>query len=162
MDTIKLANKIIEKGIALLPDEAKGEFVAKASKDGKLFVNDAIENASKLATDDERVALLTAYAVQEANRVVGLLWRDELLTEDLEKEYRKLPKMPEVAKGYMKFEQEKQQKRDELNKVMKKLADENKELDIFKAVINGMSVADANKEYEAYMKQAQQAMAQQK
>ena len=31
MDTIKAANKIIKDGIALLPDDAKGDFKAQSS-----------------------------------------------------------------------------------------------------------------------------------
>lgn len=163
MDTIKLANKVITEGVALLPDEAKGEFLAAADKEKKTFIYEAINNACGMVNkDDERIALLSAYAVQEANRVVGLLWREELLTDELEQEYRKLPKMKDVAKDYAKFEQEKQKKRDELNGMMQELANEQKELDIFKGVINGMSADTAKKEYEAYQKQAQQAMAQQK
>ena len=161
MDTIKLANKVLKDGVTLLPDEAKGDFIATADKEHKTFIYDAINNACGMVNkDEERIALLTAYAVQEANRVVGLLWREQLLTPELEAEYRKLPKMKEVADAYAKFEQEKQAKRDEINKVMQKFAEEQKELDIFKGVINGMSADTAKKEYEAYQKQARQAMQQ--
>lgn len=163
MDTIKLANNILKTGVLLLPDEAKGDFVATADKEKKTFVYEAINNACGILNkDEERIALLTAYAVQEANRVVGLLWREQLLTPELEAEYRKLPKMKEVADAYNKFEQAKQAERDEINKVMQKFAQEQKELDIFKGVINGMSAETAKKEYEAYQKQAQQAMQQAK
>ena len=39
MDTIKSANKIIKDGIALLPDEAKGDFKAAGSD---IFIYEAI------------------------------------------------------------------------------------------------------------------------
>ena len=163
MDTVKLANKVLKDGVALLPDEAKGEFLASADKERKTFIYEAINNACGMVNDDEeRIALLAAYAVQEANRVVGLLWREELLTEELEKEYRQLPKMKEVAEEYAKFEKKKNEEKEEINKVMQKFAEQQKELDIFKGVINGMTADTAKKEYEAYAKSAQQAMSQQK
>ena len=74
METIKAANKIIKDGIALLPDEAKGDFKAQASD---IFVYEAINNACGALNDnEEKIAMLGAYAVQEANRVVSTLWRE--------------------------------------------------------------------------------------
>ena len=98
MKTIEAANEIIKQGLALLPDEMKGDFKAQASD---IFIDEAIVNATgallevakSVGVDNdklysERVALLRAYAVQEANRMVSTLWREELLTPELEKKYR--------------------------------------------------------------------------
>ena len=80
MDTIKAANKIIKDGVALLPDDAKAEYKAQA---GGIFIYEAISNAMAMVNEDlERSALLEAYAVQEANRVVTTLWREQLLTTE--------------------------------------------------------------------------------
>lgn len=69
MDTIKQANKVIKDGIALLPDDAKGDFKALRSD---IFINEAIANAmGAVNEDEERIALLKAYAIQEANRVAS-------------------------------------------------------------------------------------------
>ena len=96
MDTIKAANKIIREGIALLPDDAKKEFKAKASD---IFEDEAINNAcGAINGNAEKEAMLAAYAVQEANRMASTLWRLQLITEDLEKEYRALPAMDEIVK----------------------------------------------------------------
>lgn len=156
MDTIKAANKIIKDGIALLPDDAKAEYKAQASD---LFVNEAIANAMGAVNENaEKTALLTAYAVQEANRVVTTLWRLELLPADLEKEYRALPSMKEVADAYNEFTAARKERMDKIMADHKVLSDEEKDLDIFKGIINGISAKDAEKKYNEYKNAAAAAM----
>ncbi len=156
MDTIKAANKIIKDGVALLPDEAKADYKAQAND---IFIYEAISNAMAMVNEDEeRAALLGAYAVQEANRVVATLWREQLLSEELEKEYRALPSMKEMADAYNKFTSERKARMDEVMAQHKTIANEEKELDIFKGVINGMDKKESEKKYAEYQQQAQQAM----
>lgn len=158
METIKLANKVIKEGIKLLPDEAKGDFKAQANPD--LFIDEAISNAcGVLNKNEERIAMLGAYAVQEANRVVTMLWRLELLTPELEEEYRKLPKMEDMAKEYNKFTSDRKARMDKVMADHKVIADEEGELDIFKGIINGISAEESEKKYKEFRKQQQQAMA---
>lgn len=157
MDTIKAANKIIKYGIALLPDDAKGDFKAQASD---IFINEAISNALGATNEnEEKLAMLGAYAVQEANRVVSTLWREELLTPELEKEYRSLPKMTEMANAYNKFNDARKERMDKIMDDHKVIAEEEKELDIFKGIINGISAKEAEKKYNEYRNAQQQAMA---
>lgn len=173
MDTIKAANKIIKDGIALLPDDAKGDFKAQASD---IFINEAIANAlGSCATaeeeakhkDDsdsyrlrkEKQALLGAYAIQEANRVVTTLWRLELLPEAMEKAYRALPTMKEMADAYNEFTSARKARMDAIMADHKVIADEEKDLDIFKGIINGISAKEAEKRYEDFKQSQQQAMA---
>ena len=156
MDTIKSANKIIKEGIALLPDEAKADFKAQASD---ITIDEAINNACGALNDnEEKTAMLRAYAVQEANRVVTMLWRMELLTPELEKEYRTLPKMEEMAEAYNKFTADRKARMDEIMASHKVIADEEKELDIFKGIINGLPAKEAEKKYNEFQKQQQAAM----
>lgn len=156
MDTIKTANKIIKDGIALLPDDAKGEFKAQASD---IFINEAIANAlGAVNKNEEKIALLTAYAVQEANRVVTTLWRLQLLPEDMEKTYRELPVMKDVADAYNEFTSARKERMDKIMADHKVLAEEEKELDIFKGIINGISAKEAEKKYEDFKNAQQQAM----
>lgn len=156
MDTIKLANKIIKEGVALLPDDAKGEFKAQASD---IFIDEAINNAcGALNGDEEKIAMLGAYAVQEANRVVSTLWREELLTDELEKEYRALPKMKDMADAYNKFASARKERMDKIMADHKVIAEEEKELDIFKGIVNGIPADESEKRYEEYQRQQQAAM----
>lgn len=157
MDTIKAANKVIKDGIALLTDEMKADFKAQAAD---IFVNEAISNALGATNEnEEKLAMLGAYAVQEANRVVSTLWREELLTPELETEYRKLPKMSEMADKYNEFTSARKEKMDKIMADHKIIADEERELDIFKGIINGISAKESEKKYNEYKRQQQAAMA---
>lgn len=156
MDTIKSANKIIKEGIALLPDGAKGDFKAQASD---IFIDEAINNACGAVNNNpEKIAMLGAYAVQEANRVVSTLWREELLTPELEKEYRALPKMTEMADNYNQYTSARKERMDKIMADHKVIADEERELDIFKGIINGVPAEESERKYDEYMKQQQAAM----
>lgn len=155
MDTIKSANKIIKEGIALLPDDAKGDFKAAASE---IFIDEAINNACGALNDnEEKIAMLAAYAVQEANRVVSALWREELLPADLEKEYRALPKLSVMAEKYNEFTSARKERMDKIMADHKVISEEEKELDIFKGIVNGVPAAESEKRYEEYKKQQQAA-----
>ena len=156
MDTIKLSLKVIKDGIALLPDEAKKDFKAVASD---IFIDEAINNAcGALNNSEEKIAMLGAYAVQEANRVVSTLWREELLPENLEAEYRKLPKMTEMADKYNEFTSARKERMDKIMADHKVIAEEEKELDIFKGIINGVPAEESEKRYNEYKKQQQAAL----
>ena len=151
MDTIKAANKIIKEGVEILSDEAKGDFKAQT---GDIFIHEAIANAMAMVNEnEEREALLTAYAVQEANRVVSTLWREKLLPDTLEAAYRALPTMKEAAEHYNGFTNARKERMEDVVRLHKEITDEEKELDIFKGVINGMSAKDAEKRYEQYQEQ---------
>ena len=157
MDIIKDANKIIKEGISMLPDGAKNEFKAQASD---IFINEAIANAlGAVNENEEKMAMLKAYAVQEANRVASTLWRLNLITPELEKQYRALPQMTDMADAYNEFTSARKERMDKIMADHKTIAEEEKELDIFKGIINGISAKEATKKYEEYQKQAQQAMA---
>ncbi len=156
MDTIKAANKIIKEGIALLPDDAKKDFKAAASD---IFIDEAINNACGALNDnEEKVAMLTAYAVQEANRVVSTLWREELLPADMEADYRKLPKLNVLADKYNEFTSARKERMDKIMADHKVIAEEEKELDIFKGIVNGVPAAESEKRYNEYKKQQQAAL----
>ena len=156
METIKAARQIIKKGIALLPDEAKSAFKANASD---IFIDEAIGNALGAANEnEEKIAMLEAYAVQEANRVVSELWREELLPENLETEYRKLPKMTDLAKKYEAFVNARKERMDKVMADHKAIAEEEKDLDIFKGIVNGISAKEAEKKYNEFKRQQQAAL----
>lgn len=158
MDTIKQANKVIRDGIALLPDDAKGDFKAMRAD---IFIDEAISNAmGAINGDEEKTALLCAYAVQEASRVASTVWRlAPPVPEDFEKEFRALPSMKEVADAYNVFTDDRKARMDKVMAAHKVIADEEGELDIFKGIINGISAKDAVKEYEEFKKKQQQALA---
>lgn len=155
-ETIKLANSILSVGYEMLPDDrAKAEYKTRTG----VLVQEAISNALAMVNSDEEFAsLLAAYAVQEANQVVTTLWRLQLLAPELEERYRTLPSMQEVADNYNKFLDERKAERDSIMKANDKLANRERELDLFKGVINGMTKEESAKKYEEFKQQTQQAM----
>lgn len=156
MDTIKAANKIIKEGIALLPDDAKADFKAQASD---IFVDGAINNAMGAVNEnEEKIALLSAYAVQEANRVVTTLWRLLLLPDTMEAAYRALPTMKEMADAYNEYTNDRKARMDKVMAEHKVIAEEEKDLDIFKGIVNGISAKEAEKKYNEFKNAQQQAM----
>lgn len=141
----------------MLSDDAKKDFKAQASD---IFIDEAISNSmGAVNKNEEKIALLKAYAVQEANRVASTLWRLQLLTEELETEYRTLPSMIDVATEYNKFNDARKERMDKVMADHKVISEEEKELDIFKGIINGISAKEAEKKYEDFKKTQQQAMA---
>lgn len=156
METIKAARQILKKGIALLPDEAKANYKASA---GDITTDEAIGNALGAANEnEEKIAMLEAYAVQEANRVVSELWREQLLPAALEEEYRKLPKMAEVAAKYEEFVKARKERMDKIMADHKVIAEEEKDLDIFKGIVNGVSAKEAAREYEKFQQRQRAAL----
>lgn len=156
MDTIKAANKIIREGIDMLPEEAKSDFKAQASD---ILISDAINNACGAVNDnEEKIALLGAYAVQEANRVASTVWRLGMMTDEFEKEYRALPTMKEMADAYNAFTDARKKRMDEVMEQHRAISEEEREFDIFKGIINGISADEAEKKYDDYKKTQQQAM----
>lgn len=159
MDNIKAANKLIKEGLALLPDAAKEEWKAKASREG-IFIDEAINNAcGAINGNAEKEAMLAAYAVQEANRMASTLWRLQVITEDFEKEYRKLPLMDDIIKPYNEFIDARNKRADEIAKLGNALQEEKKDLEIFMGIINGVPAAESEKRYNEFQQRQQAAIA---
>lgn len=157
MDTIKAANKVIREGLVLLPDEMKGDFKAPANEE--IFIDEAINNACGAVNgDEEKIAMLKAYAVQDANRIASTLWREGLITSELEKEYRALPKMVDTAKEYNVFLDRRQARADELTEKNKALLNEKRDMDIFMGIVNGIPAAESEKRYDEFKNQQRAAM----
>lgn len=157
MDIIKLANKVIKDGIALLPDEAKGDFKASASD---IYTFEAIANAMGAVNEnEEKTALLAAYAVQEANRVASTVWRLVPMPEDYEKEYRSLPSMKEMADKYNEYTSARKAKLDKIVAENNAIAEEERDLDIFKGIVNGIPAKESEKRYNEYQQKRQAAIA---
>lgn len=157
METIAAANKVIKDGLAILPDDAKAEWKASASD---IFIDEAINNACGAVNgNEEKKAMLSAYAVQEANRMASTLWRLELLTDAIEKEYRALPSMVEVVKPYNEFLDARNERSNKLAEEGKAIQDEKRDLDIFMGIINGVPAKESEKRYNEFQKAQQAALA---
>ena len=157
MDTIKAANKIVKEGLLLLPDEAKGDF--KAAANNNIFVNEAIGTAATVAGDnEEKKAMLEAVAVREANQMAATLWRLELITPEIEKEFRALPTLVDVVAKYNVFVDGRKAREDELSEQFRAFSEEKRDIDIFMGIINGISPDVAEQKYEDFRNAQQQAL----
>ena len=158
MDTIKAANKIVKEGLLLLPDEAKGDF--KAAANNNIFVNEAIGTAATVVGDnEEKKAMLEAVAVREANQMAATLWRLELITPEIEKEFRALPTLVDVVAKYNVFVDGRKAREDELSEQFRAFSEEKRDIDIFMGIINGIAPDVAEQKYEDFRNAQQQAFA---
>lgn len=157
MDTVKEATKVIKAGLALLDKKDQDGLKTRG-----LTADEIIGNASGMVNKSPaREALLKVWAIQEANRIASFVWRKGLMTSELEAEFRALPDMDEAAKDWQQYIAERKVVADELESQRKAYADTEKEMDLFKGILNGMSKEEAEKEYENYRKQMEQALQQQ-
>lgn len=140
----KKANQIVKRGLERLTDE----------KDIKTFesVPEIFNNASGMVNDNPiKTAALNLWMASEANKMMFFLWRHQIEHDDIEKEWRELPMTEELATAYNELIAKN-------NEIAKKLEAERRvymngqhELEIFNAVLNGMTKEQAEtkqKEYE--------------
>lgn len=140
METAKQANQLIKKALEILTDEND---LAHFSNVPEIF-----NNASGMVNGDEYCeAMLKGWMVSQANNIMFLLWRRNLLTLEIEDEYRKLPSTEEAVKDFEGFERANAEKANELEAARKEFMDAQHKTDIFKAVLNGMSKEKAEEEY---------------
>lgn len=153
MEEAKAANAIIRDGLALLTEEA----------DIKRFapVKEIYNTASGMLQGDNKdymEAILKGWMVSQANNMVFLLWRRGILTPEIEAAYRELPTTEEAVKDYDQFEDEIKADAEKLEAERKAFAERQHGVDIFKAVLNGMSKEQAEAEYEKYKAQIAKAI----
>ena len=66
--------------------------------------------------------------------------------------------MKEMADAYNVFTDERKEKMDKIMEEHKAISEEEKEMDIFKGIINGVSAKEAERKYNQYKQVQQQAM----
>lgn len=153
MEDAKAANAIIRDGFALLTEEA----------DIKRFepIKEIFTTASGMIQGEQRgykEAMIKGWMVSQANNMVFLLWRRGIITPEIEAAYRALPSTEEAVKAYDEFEDATKAEAEKLEEARKEFAEKQHDVDIFKAVLNGMSKAQAEAQYEKYKAQVAKAM----
>lgn len=146
------ALEVIEKATPSLVDEKQKEYFTK--------IAESIRTASGMINEDEeKLVRLCDAAVKYANQVMFILYRSDKLTDELTAAFRALPSAEETGESVRKIDEERQKRIDEINTMHEQIVNEQKDLDIFTAVIAGMSKEEAEAkmaEYEAQAKAAQQ------
>lgn len=146
METAKQANAIIRDAFALLTDK----------KDIERFepIKEIFNNAAGMVNGNEYCeAILKGWMVSQANNIVFLLWRRGIMTPEIEAAYRQLPSTEEAVKDYDDFEKSVKEEAEALEEQRKAFAEKQRDIDIFKAVLNGMSKDKAEAEYNKYKEQ---------
>ena len=143
------ATDIIKDGKELLTDEKQ-----KMYFDGVL---ESLKNAEEMADTDEKIARLSDASVKFANQLCFILFREELIVEDLTKALRELPSPEQTAEDVRAYDKQRDDRIEELNKKHEEIIDEQRDLDLFTAVIAGYSKEEATKKMAEHDAQIQQA-----
>lgn len=142
MDIAKKANQVIKDSIALMDEDG-----------AKYFENlpEIFNNASGMVNGNEKAeALLKGWMVSQASQTVFYLWRRNILTDEIEKAFRELPLTEDAVADWSAFEEADKKVADELEEKRKAYMDGQHEIDIFKAVLNGVPKDKAEAQYKEY------------
>lgn len=146
--------KYVEKVVASLTDKESAEYFTKLIT--------SIRNASGLeidpADEDRRSAQLAFNAISLANQAVFTAFSEGDLTDNLEKEYRELPKLSEAQSALKEVTEEATKEEDELNAKLKAFRERGRKYDLVHAVCAGRSVEEAKKMQKEYDKQIAKGM----
>lgn len=129
-----------------------------ASKDDKKYYEDKKKTyrvAEASAETEEMRALMIYDLVRTRNELTFLLFRNGLLTKELEERFRNLPPIEEAIERYKAYTAVRNAEYEEENKKMQSLASQERRMEVFKAVLSGMSKEDAEarqKQYEDQMR----------
>ena len=146
------ALEVIEKAVPFLVDDKQKEYFTKVSESVRVA-------AGLVNGNEEKLTRLCDAAVKYANQIMFILFRADNLDDGLVKDFRALPTAEYTGEEVRKFEDARQERIDGLNDMHQEIVDEQKDLDIFTAVIAGMSKEEAEAkmaEYEAQVKATQQ------
>ena len=105
-----------------------------------------------MLTTKERELRLQMDAINAANHAAFTLFRQNLLSDDLEKEYRALKGADKATEEYQVVYDERNKADEELRKKVAAAQDAQKDMDIFVQVIGGASAKEAEARIEAYKK----------
>lgn len=120
---------------------------------------DSYKNAKELANNDEKVAYLYDATTKWANQLAFLLFRRGSLTDNAAQAFRELETPEDTTAVVGTFKDTRQEKIKEIRAEQEAVMAEEKELDILKGVIAGMTLEEAQAklaEYEEQTKQMQQ------
>lgn len=110
-----------------------------------------------MADNKEKQAFLVYMVINWTTQITSMAFCKGTLTKELEKEFRNLPSVEDAGNLYMTFEQARQERIDAVNKEHADIMAEQKSIDIFKAIVNGMDKEEAKAkmaEYEAQLTEA--------
>lgn len=144
----KKANQIVKKVLERLESVPTKEADYNNFKDVPEIFNNA---AGQLEENPINIALLNLWMASQATNAVFLLWRRGVEHADIEAEWRELPTTDELMETYQALLVKDKEVAEKLEAERRAYMDEQHKLDIFKAILNGMTKEQAEakqKEYE--------------
>ncbi len=149
-DLIKEEKTFIKEASELLTNETDKEYFTR--KKG------IFRTAGALAETPEQKELLLNNLVQTRHQLVFLLFRRELITDEITKKFLSMMTIEDANKRYAAAEDERKARQDEEAKKINALREEENKLDIFKGVLSGMTKEKAEEELKKYQAEAAKAM----
>lgn len=149
---IKQVTKYIEGQKDLVKDEGNKNYFDKISG----YVENAIE---AMADNEEKHAMLEDAVTRWANQLSFILFREGTLTKEAEEEFRSFKPVDETTAKTKEFQDARQAEIDDINAKHAEIIKRQKGIDIFQAIIGGMTKEQAKEkleEYEAKLEEAQQ------
>ena len=147
---------VIEKAAPLLSDDKQKEYFESVSKSIKTAAS-MVEVGKDSEKNDEKVARLCDAAIKYVNQLMFILFRENKIDEELGEQFRALVTPEYTGEQVRAYEKARDERIEEINNMHQAIVDEQKDLDIFTAIIAGMSKEEAEKrmaEYEAQVKEA--------
>ena len=143
------ANSFIKNAVGLLEDEKQKDYFTKSSA--------SIETAAGMIDgNEEKMARLCDAGIKYANQLAFILFRANKLDGELLAEFRLLPTPEFTGNAVRKYEDVRQAKIDSITAQQKEVLEDQKNLDIFTAVVAGMSAEEAERRMNEQAEQLRQ------
>lgn len=147
---IEKEKEFLDEARALLTTEADKEYFEKKIA--------SFKNGEKIAETEEQMELLLNQYVQARHQITFLLFRKQLITDDITAKFLSMMTIEEANERYAKKEDDRKTRQDEENKRISELREEESKLDIFKGVLSGMTEEKAKEELAKYQQDVRKAM----
>ena len=149
-ELIKEEKNFIKEASEALTNETDKEYFTR--KKG------IFRTAGTLAETPEQKELLLNNLVQTRHQLVFLLFRRELITDEITKKFLSMMTIEDANKRYADVEEERKKRQEEESVRINALREEENKLDIFKGVLSGMTKEKAEEELKKYQAEAAKAM----
>lgn len=143
----KKANQIVKEVLARLETVPTREADFNNFKDVPEIFNNA---AGMLEGNKTNIALLNLWMTSQATNAVFLLWRRGIEHADIEKEWRELPATDELMDTYNALLDEDRKEAEKIEAERRVYMEGQRKLDIFKAILNGLSKEEAEAKQKEY------------
>lgn len=143
----KKANQIVKEVLARLETVPTREADFNNFKNVPEIFNNA---AGMLEGNATNIALLNLWMTSQATNAVFLLWRRGIEHADIEKEWRELPATDELMDAYNALLDKDRKEAEKIEAERRVYMEGQRKLDIFKAILNGLSKEEAEAKQKEY------------